>query len=563
MDAFRSGKTDEGSTLLAAHYLTNPSAGSELGRVMQWSPHLRKPVLTTRIGLAVVFASQPANFEGHPQPIGSTQLEAALASMEQRTNAARGGGGGEEGGGPRRGGRFSRPGQNPGESGPPPGAPGSDAGGYGSGGGQGQMPTSPAEEITYFTGELGEKLLAALRTRIEAGALGHVYRDALKELPVAENQEGQEGGYPGGSAPPAGIRGSRPNGSGPPGGGGLAAGGVVGLGGSGQGDQGGEGVGESGGVVTGQLVPGIEFLGAAQNIKELGDLVKASSVDAVIFFEVRVRPATAVAFVNNDTSFRLVSASALNKPLYSSATLNNRKVHELRKKKTGEDPVEKEIKALMAALDDTASGFKHVPLPALTSDLALKRLKHLVDQKPEDATALLLETRLFVAKKLLKPDEAVTLALTGVTDDQLQSLSEVIEEGDVKEKIASALSGKDPNAPTTVIGKFGAALSGAGGLGKLVPTPQLPPLGMPPGGLSGGAGAGGYGPGGYGPSGAGLGGSGPDAPGGYAPGPVLGPGGTGPGSGPPGAPGSRSGPPAGVDGGGVTPPGQITGPGNP
>jgi hypothetical protein len=510
VEAFRDGQTDEGGKLLAAHYLTNPSAGSELGRVMQFSPHLRKPALVTRIGVAVVFSSQPANFEGHPQPIGSTQLEAGIASLEQRANEARGGGG--EGGGPRRSGRnFGRPGgQNAGGAEAAPALAGSD-GGYGGGDGQNAMPTSPAEEIAYFTGELGEKLLEALRKRLEAGAFGNVYRDALKEAPlVANNNQDESGGYPGGSAPPGadqsgsgpprGGRSSRPGaGAGPPAGQG-APGVGVGIAGSGDGQSGGEGD-QTGGIVTGQLAPGIEFLGAAQNIKELGDLVKASSVDAVIFFEVRVRPAGAVAFVNNDTSFRVVSAGELNKPLFTSATLNNKKVHELRKKKTGEDPVDKEINAAMAALDDTTKGFKHIPLPALTSEQAMRRLKSVIAQKPQDATQLLLEARLFVAKKLLKPDEAVTLVLSGVTDDQLGGLNEVIEEGDVKEKIAAALSGKRADAPTTVLGKFGSALSGAGGLGGLVPTPQLPPIGLPPGGFTGGA-AGGYPPSGA-PAGAG------------------------------------------------------------
>ena len=82
---------------------------------------------------------------------------------------------------------------------------------------------------------------------------------------------------------------------------------------------------------------------------------------------------------------------------------------------------------------------------------------------------------------------------TAVSDDQLGSLSEVIGEGDVKELIGSALTGKRADAPTSVLGKFGAALGGAGGIGNLVPTPQLPPIGMPPGG------SGGYGPGGFPP----------------------------------------------------------------
>ncbi|MCI0357241.1 MAG: hypothetical protein L0211_01990 [Planctomycetaceae bacterium] len=511
VDAFREGRSDEGVQLLSAHYLTTPTAGAELGRVMQWSPNLRKPHLLSRIGIAVVYISQPATYEGHPQPIGSPELEAALGGQEKA-----GEGGGREGGNRRVGGlrRGGRGGEGNAEGGglPPPGAPG--ASGYGGSGegGQNNLPTTPREELAYFTGELGTKLEEKLRAKLESGAFGVIYREALKSLPLAE--PAQEEGADARMRPPSGGPGFGPGGA------------VPGIADPGGRDGGGDDKDQGGGIHTGQIIPGVEFLGAAENVKELGEMIKSSSVDAVVYFEVRVRPATAVAFVNNDTRFRVVAAADPSKHLYSSPVLNNKQVYEARKKRGAEDPVAKEIDAVVATLE---TNFKLVPLPALTSEQAMGRLKFLLGQNPEDATSLLLEGRLFVAKKLLKPEDVVALALTQVTEDQVGALSEVLEGEDVKEKIGAAISGKRADAPTTVLGKFGAAVSGAGGLSGLVPAPRLPGGFAPPA----------TGPGGYGPPGSGPGGYGPPGPGSGTPMPLpLGPG-SAPGevrSGPPGAP---------------------------
>jgi hypothetical protein len=455
---------------------------------MQFSPGLHKPTLVTRIGLAVVYSSQPASYDGHPQPIGSPELEAALASLERKTD----GGGNREGGNPRPAGgirRGARGGEgNPG-AGIAPSGPGGD-GGPGFGTGNNQLPTSPQEELAYFTGEVGTKLVDKIKAKLDAGDFGAIYHEALKDLPLAKVADGEGGQFGSGEG-----RGMRPPGaggsSGPP----IAGGGFGPPGGVGRppGAEGGND-GKGGGVVTGQLLPGVEFLGAVENVKELGELLKTSSVDAVIYFEVRVRPATAIAFVNNDTTLRLVATSEPTKQLFASAKINNKQVHEARKKRGAEDPVAKEIDAAIAALE---TNFKLVPLPALTAEQATKRLHNLLVLKPEDATQLLLEGRLYVAKKLLKADDVVTLALTAITEEQLNSLSEVLKEGDIKEQVGAALTGKSADAPTTVLGKFGAALGGAGGLGNLVPTPQFPPGGLPGAMPLGGYPQSGPGPGGF------------------------------------------------------------------
>ncbi len=168
---------------------------------------------------------------------------------------------------------------------------------------------------------------------------------------------------------------------------------------------------------------------------------------------------------------------------------------EARKKKGGEDPVNEEITQALEVLengnpDKQIQGYKLAPLPPIvTADVALKRIQSLAAAKPDDALPLLLEARFYVAKKLLKPEEMMTIAMTEVGEDQLGNFSALLDGEDVREKIGIALKGPGGDKPKTVLGKFGDALTGAGGLGGLVPQPELPPIGLPTGmpGLGGAA----------------------------------------------------------------------------
>jgi hypothetical protein len=457
--AFRRGQGEEAMELLSAHYLTNPSAGSELGRVMQWSPALRRPALASRIGIIVVY-SAPFNFEGNPQPLGSAELEAALGSQEKAGEGNREGGGGIRRGGRRLGGSGDRP----------AGAPGGSAEMLGSGSGYGgegnsQLPTTPEGELIYFTGEIGTKLVAKIKSQLESGAFGAIYKEALKDLPVAK-VGGENGAGPMGD--PRSMQSGSAGAFGPQSGGGEyggadAAGAADGANPSGDGD--------GSGIHKGQLIPGVEFLGAVENMKEVGEVAKTTAVDAIIVFDVSVRPATASKFVNTDTKFRVVSSADVSKLLFTSSKLNNKQILEARKKKSGEDPVAQEIDKAVAALE---TNFKLTPLPALTPELVSKRINFLIAQKPPNATSLLLETRFFVVKKLLKPDEAVALTLNGVGEEQLDTLSRVLDGEDARERIAAALTGKRADGPNTPLEKFAAALAGVGGLAGLAPAPQLP-----------------------------------------------------------------------------------------
>jgi hypothetical protein len=576
--AFREGNEEEAFELLMAHYLTTPGAGSELARNMQWASGLRKPALATRFGVAVIYTA-PFNWEGHPQPLGSAELEAALEEIGGNTGGNQGAGGGERRGNARAfgGGRNrNREGRGGGARAPmgpmgpmgPPGGLGLPGGESGMQGAQGQ-PQTAQDELEYFTGELGTKLLAKLKTKLEAGTFGIVLKEANKAMPLREVNENQPGN-PGGPGfdPGRGVGIAPPMGPGVPGrpGGGPPGPGVR----PGAGEGGDEAIG--GPVLTGQLIPGVTFLGACENVKELGELVADSPVNVVFVFEVKVRPASASNWVNNDTRLRVVSAAKVNENLFTSSTINNKGVYEMRKKKGGEDPVNKE---LTEALDVVEQRYKMEPLLAsVTGDVALNRIKNWAASKPDDALPLLLEARYYVAKKLIKPEDLVTVVMTEVGEDQLGNFSRHLDGDDVKERIATALKGNTGDRPKTVLGKFGDALMGAGGIGNLVPTPELPPIGLPgstppgstpgatPTGVAPGSGpprgpGSGYGPG-YGPP---MPGAAPaatpgSARGGLAPqGPGAGPG-TGPGRGPGAGPG-QSGP--GQSGPGQSGPGRGEG----
>ena len=255
--------------------------------------------------------------------------------------------------------------------------------------------------------------------------------------PMAGGNSGEAGGFPDGGE----------GGAGQPGGGRVAQG------------------------LSTQLTPGVTWLGAVENVKELGEVIGTLPVDVIFVFDVKVRPATASTWVNNDTRLRVVSAAKVTEALFTSGTINNKGVMEARKKKGAEDPVNQEITEAIAVVENgngTLPGYKLDALPPIvTQEVALKRIQALVAAKPANALPLLLEARFYVAKKLLKPEEMMTLVMTEVTEDQLGEFGRLFDGEDVKERIGLAVKGPGGDTPKTVLGKFGDALLGAGGLSAL------------------------------------------------------------------------------------------------
>jgi hypothetical protein len=477
IDAFKAGQQEQAFDLLVAHYLTVPEAGTELARNMQWCATLRRPTLAPRFGVAVIYGT-PHNFDGNPQPVGSPELDAALSELE---NANRPGEGQRGGANSRRLGAGRKKNREGGANRPPMGGPpGGMAAMPGSGmpgGGQMDLNETPREELEFYTGELGTKLLSKLKTKMETSAFGLVLKEANKAVPfvVKENNANVPGAMAGGvpMAPP------QMRAMGPPGDSGD--GGESGM----YGPPGAEGNNaDRAAALSTQLIPGVTWLGAVENVKELSEVIVTLPVDVVFIFDVKVRPASASNWVNNDTRLRVASAAKVTEAIFTSSSINNKGVVEARKKKNGEDLVNEETTKAIAAVEQAC---KLEPLPAaVTADVALRRVQALAAAKPDSALPLLLEARFYVAKKLLKPEEMLTIVMAEVSEDQLGDFSRVLGGEDVKEKIAQALQGPGGEKPKTVLGKFGGALLGAGGLGGLVPTPELPPIALP-GSLTGGS----------------------------------------------------------------------------
>ena len=117
--------------------------------------------------------------------------------------------------------------------------------------------------------------------------------------PMAGGNSGEAGGFPDGGE----------GGAGQPGGGRVAQG------------------------LSTQLTPGVTWLGAVENVKELGEVIGTLPVDVIFVFDVKVRPATASTWVNNDTRLRVVSAAKVTEALFTSGTINNKGVMEARKRR--------------------------------------------------------------------------------------------------------------------------------------------------------------------------------------------------------------------------------------
>src|SRR5262245_38725259 len=164
-EALAAGNEQEWFRLHYTNYAVNPSSWPELDKKMAWIPALRLPAFGPRFGIGALYINPPKDFDGSPQPIGSSELSSAMSSLQQNAGSGAGGGGG---GGETRRTRRSRTGEGP--------AAGGDAGGEVSG----QRPESGSaqdSELAHYTGDFGTKLIAALKERVESGAYGAVYRE--------------------------------------------------------------------------------------------------------------------------------------------------------------------------------------------------------------------------------------------------------------------------------------------------------------------------------------------------------------------------------------------------
>jgi hypothetical protein len=612
IEAFKRGDDKTGFELLHTHFAIMPSAGEELAEKMAWNPGLRRPALGPRFAIGAIY-NPPAEFEDSPQPIGSKEAEEALASLNSKPDEGSGSGGERKSNriGDRRrqgnqNGARGAPGpggapRGPGPAGMAPGAIGAMPGGMPGGmpgfGGESSGPgDTPADELAFYTGDYGTQLVDAIQSRMASGDYGQVLRDLMTEARQtakpreSQNGFGLPGGIPGGppgaipGGPPGAIPGGPPGAipGGPPGAVPMPGGGIPMPGAGGErGDNDAEGAENEG---PGSFAPAMVWLGTGKTKEELQREAERANVDVLVAFDITIRPAKANSFVSNNTKVR-VSMVKTDDLIVNTSGLNNRDVHLAREKGKGEDPVEKDVARIVEELDKR---FTTAELPAaVTPERALSRVQSLVAQSPDDPLAVIVETRFYAEKGLLKQEDVLLIASQALGEEKFaellaklpgagagQLLGGAVGLGGLLDLMKGVNSAKDAaksggsgkgmgglipvGLPIPGIG--GKSASGAAQGGNL-PGGLTPPGGLaPPGGLTPpGVGAG---PPGAGPPGAGA----PSGPGLAPPGAVgTPPGASGrpPGAGPPGSgpPGAGAPPGAGVPPGAGTPPGASGPPG--
>jgi hypothetical protein len=390
VEAFKAGDDREGFRLLRVHFAGAPEASEELKEKMAWFPALTRPALAPRIGFAVQYNEASKGFTGKPMPIGSQEVTSFVESLQQKEGQD------NRVGGNARPSKFSRGNRN--------------EGGGGGGGGpqevtEGSDVRSAAApvQLTYYTGELGESLLAALEERIEKGEYGKLLQDLSNEIaqasrarrdangdenapqelnpgdapPPAANATTEDGGQPGDKAGARRRRTAKASPAEP-----------------------------KASQEAKQLKPAILWLGKEDTRDDVNKAAAAANVDILVIFELTLREARSGGFTNNTTRIKLFSTKT-NKPIaeFSPEALINLTVEQGRQKgDKGEDPVEREVTKAIEALDKV---LKPVPLPeALTTERAKKRIGDLVAEKPEDPLPVLVEARFYAAKGLLSEDDA-------------------------------------------------------------------------------------------------------------------------------------------------------------
>lgn len=422
VDAYRAGNESAGFQLLLTHFAVVPEAGPELGEKMAWIPALRRPALGPRIGIVAFYDKPPRDFQGSPMPIGSPELAQLLSSMQQQQQQ-----GGEEGGRRRRG--VNRGNPAAGEAEPLLGGEnplGEDPTGESSGAGK--------TELLFHTGDLGRKFLESLEARISSGDYGAVYKDISEEiarpaLPVDPNNPEADPNNPGDDGGEAGaVPGGFPGAEGVPGGEEIP---------------GGEGPAAAPGLAQ-SLGVGVVWLGKVTSKEEALRLAEQAQVDILVSYEIVIAiPRGAVEFVRNTTKLRI---STLNKDdtafAFISAALVNvtvanaqAKLHDGGK---GEDPVDKEIKRAIEALDKFCTA---CPLPAgVTAEVVQRRLASKVAERPANPLPLVVEARFYVVKGLLPEAEMFAAAMSLMGEAEFSRLIAKSPGSGLGQMIGGALS---------------------------------------------------------------------------------------------------------------------------
>ncbi len=407
--AFSQGNNREGFQYLYAHYLCGDTGATDVQTHMKWSSAFKRHTVAVQFGIGVVYTA-PRDYTGKPMAIGN-----------DAENKAKNTGG--EGGGRRRRGRPGGVGAGGGPMGPggiagpmPPGGiagagfPGAPGVGGAGGAGGGAAAGGTRSTLDYYTGELGESLLAKLEEKVDEGIFGDVQREM--GMPTAAPASNAV------AAGPMGIAG---------------AGGIDGAGGPGEAGPGEEGAGgaPAGGndrrakdADAAAVRPGITFLGTASSKEALEKKAGEQGLDVLIVFDVKVQRPGKTGIVSNSTK---ISVSLVDRPqeipLHTSITLTNVKVAAEREKDKDGDPVDDEIDKLMAKLEafTNATGapqtLKVSPfLEALSPQHAANRVTNLTASASEAPLRDLAEIKAYHSKKLISDQQFADAAKVFLKD---------------------------------------------------------------------------------------------------------------------------------------------------
>jgi hypothetical protein len=397
-DAFRKGHDREAFQYVYGAALASDEAAERLPQEFRWVAYLKKPAMAIRWGFGITYKADK-NYTGHPSPLGYVAPPPPPKSgpggappggaipggapgdtTKKRTShilGQRDRGNNNQPGAP-----GTQPGANSQPEKPPPSHPPADAKGF----------------LEYYTGEVGEKVLDAISTRITKGDYGLVLQHAAEiyESPPPT---------PSNAGPSTGLLGGPPPGSAPPGG--APPGMSMTPGGANNNEK------KPETFQPGAIMPGVVMLGEGSE-SELLKTAGKFEVDFVIVFEVSARKSGKDA--TNNTKFHVVSvdkAKSSNaattaegeKPgqIFSSAMINSHRVESARDRNEA-DPLEAEIGSFVQALDRDV---KTIPLTekVSTPEIALKRAAYLAAQT-ENKLANLAEIRCYVVSKLIGDKEA-------------------------------------------------------------------------------------------------------------------------------------------------------------
>ena len=404
--AFQQGKDREAFQFLYGHALTaDDQAATELLSKMGLLTPAKRPALAVRWGVGVALTGPQGT---NPYPIGTKQNQVGAPRGGQRGGLRAGGGGDSEGGFAPEG-AMGVPqvglveGPRPFDAGDAPAGAGPVSGG----------PIDPV--LKQMTGELGQKMVDGLRQRIAQGDFGQV----LVVTGAAPSRS--RGGYGGGME--SGYGGDMESGYGDEEESGYGGGYSQPMG---RGRGGNQQKGPS------QLAPGAVMLGVG-NIKDLKTVAGKYEVDVLCVFNVALKPNLKIGTTINETTIAIYNM-ADGKETYESKKLNNIAV-QVARQGGKPDNVDKEIEDLFEHIDST---WKLGPMPALTEEGVLARLRPVITEPQENPLPILAEIRMYKTRSLLN-DQFFAIAYKSVLGDQQAAILATGTEDQKKEAISQWL----------------------------------------------------------------------------------------------------------------------------